>query len=128
MTPPAMEPPTPEREQRGEVDWQAVFASFACVMGLIWRVRQQQAVAAFAADQPGCPGGSFFLGFHKPQTETILRYVTTGIPGWSEGEHYCESPEALRAIFARLDPCPALKNIALSSRSASSRAKRNRPW
>ncbi len=107
MTPPHMEPPTVERERRGEINWQAVFASFACVIGLIWRVRQKKSVAAFAADCYGCPGGSFFLGFHKPQTETILNYVTTGIPGWSEGERYCESPEALRGIFAQLDPCPA---------------------
>ena len=32
LSPPAMEPPTPERERRGEVDWQAVFASFAGVL------------------------------------------------------------------------------------------------
>jgi len=107
LTPPPMEPPTPEREQRGEINWQNVFASFSCVMGLIWRARRKKTAACFSAERPGCPGGSFFLGYHKPQTETILRYVTTGIPGWSEGEHYCQSPEALRAIFARLDPCPA---------------------
>ena len=107
ISPPTMEPPTPEREQRGEINWQAVFASFSCVMGVIWRARQKKIAAVFAADQPGCPGGSFFLGYHKPQTEAILRYVTSGIPGWTEGEHYCESPEALRAIFTTLDPCPA---------------------
>ncbi len=107
MMPSQMETPTPDREKRGEINWKEVFASFACVMGLIWRARRKQAVAAFAAEHYGCPGGSFFLGFHKPQTETILNYVTTGIPGWSEGEHYCESPAVLRAIFERLDPCPA---------------------
>ncbi|SHO48081.1 DUF169 domain-containing protein [Desulfopila aestuarii] len=107
LKPPLMEPPTPEREQKGEINWQNVFGSFSCVMGLIWRARKKKGVACFSADRPGCPGGSFFLGFHKPQTETILNYVTTGIPGWSEGEHYCESPDALRAIFATLDPRPA---------------------
>lgn len=107
LTPPPMEPPTPEREKKGEINWQKVFASFSCVMGLIWRARKKKGVACFSADRPGCPGGSFFLGFHKPQTETILNYVTTGIPGWSEGEHYCDSPEVLRGIFNTLDPCPA---------------------
>jgi hypothetical protein len=106
LMPPDMEPPTPERELRGEIDWQAVFASFSCVIRLIWRARKQKTAACFSALQPGCPGGSFFLGFHKPQTETILKYVTTGIPGWSAGEKYCESPEALRTIFSYLDPCP----------------------
>lgn len=107
LTPPLMERPTPEREQRGEINWQNVFGAFSCVMGLIWRARKKKTAACFSADHPGCPGGSFFLGFHKPQTETILNYVTTGIPGWSAGEHYCESPDALRAIFATLDPTPA---------------------
>ncbi len=107
LTPPDMEPPTPEREQRGEIDWQAVFASFSCIMGVIWRARKKKTAACFSATQPGCPGGSFFLGFHKPQTETILNYVTTGIPGWSSGEKYCASPDALRTIFSYLDPIPA---------------------
>lgn len=107
LMPPLMEPPTPEREARGEINWQRVFGAFSCVMGMIWRARKKRTSACFSADRPGCPGGSFFFGFHKPQTETILNYVTTGIPGWTEGEHYCESPEALRAIFTFLDPPPA---------------------
>lgn len=107
FSPQVMEPPTPEREQRGEINWQAVFGAFSCVMGHIWRARKKGCAAWFSATQPGCPGGSFFLGFHKPQTETIIRYVSSGVPGWSEGERYCESPESLRRIFEITDPRPA---------------------
>lgn len=107
FSPPLMEPPTPEREQLGQINWQAVFGAFSCVMGLIWRARKKQTTAWFSADQPGCPGASFFLGFHKPQTNTIIHYVSSGIPNWTEGERYCESPEALRRIFEITDPRPA---------------------
>lgn len=99
--------PTREREERGEIDWQAVFGNFSCFMGHIWRARRKGAAAHFSAERFGCPGGSFFLGFHKPQTRTIINYVSSGIPGWSEGERYCESPEALARIFDIIDPVPA---------------------
>lgn len=107
FSPEPQERPTPEREARGEINWQAVFGSFSCVMGNIWRARKKQTAAWFSADRYGCPGGSFFLGFHKPQTETIIRYVSSGIPNFSAGEHYCESPDALRRIFEITDPRPA---------------------
>ena len=38
-----------------------------------------------------------------------INYVSTGIPGWTAGEHYCESPSALKAIFEFVDPRPAPK-------------------
>jgi uncharacterized protein (DUF169 family) len=101
------QPPTREREERGEVNWQEVFGNFSCVMGHIWRARRKQTAAYFSAERYGCPGGSFFLGFHKPQSRTIINYVSSGIPGWSEGERYCESPEALERIFEIIDPVPA---------------------
>lgn len=101
------QPPTREREERGEVDWREVFGNFSCVMGHIWRARRKGTAAYFSAERYGCPGGSFFLGFHKPQTRTIISYVSSGIPGWSEGERYCESPEALAEVFDIIDPVPA---------------------
>lgn len=55
---------------------QKVFGQFSCVMGHIWRARRKKTAAYFSDKQFGCPGGVFFLGFNKPQTETIIHWET----------------------------------------------------
>jgi uncharacterized protein (DUF169 family) len=105
--------PTREKETKNEIDWQKVFGQFSCVLGNIWRARKKKTTAYFSAQQFGCPGGAFWLGFNKPQTETIINYVSTGIPNWTEGEMYCESPDELRRIFDRVDPRPAPKSYCV---------------
>ena len=35
---------------------------------------------------------------------TTIKYVSTGIPNWTEGENYCDSPDELRRIFEYVDP------------------------
>jgi uncharacterized protein (DUF169 family) len=107
FSPKPMDLPTREKEIKNEIDWQKVFDQFSCVMGHIWRARKKMATAYFSEEQFGCPGGAFFLGFNKPQTETIIHYVSTGIPNWTGGERYCDSPDALRRIFEHIDPRPA---------------------
>jgi uncharacterized protein (DUF169 family) len=107
FSPKPMDLPTREKEMKNEIDWQKVFGQFSCVMGNIWRARKKKTAAYFSADQFGCPGGAFWLGFNKPQTETIIQYVSTGIPNWTEGELYCDSPDNLRRIFEYVDPRPA---------------------
>jgi len=87
-----MDLPTREKEINNKIDWQATFGQFSCVMGHIWRARKKKTAAYFNARQFGCPGCAFWLGFMKPQTETIIHYVSTGIPGQMEGELYCDSP------------------------------------
>jgi uncharacterized protein (DUF169 family) len=99
--------PTRAMEVKNEIDWQKVFGQFSCVIGHIWRARKKRATAYFSAEQFGCPGGAFWLGFNKPQTETIINYVSTGIPNWTDGELYCDSPDELRRIFEYVDPRPA---------------------
>ena len=99
--------PTREKEIKNEIDWQAVFTQFSCVIGNIWRARKKKTAAYFSAEQFGCPGGAFWLGFLKPQTETIIHYVSTGIPNRMEGEFYCDSPDNLKQIFEYVDPRPA---------------------
>jgi uncharacterized protein (DUF169 family) len=99
--------PTREKEMKNEIDWQKVFGQFSCVIGHIWRARKKKATAYFSAEQFGCPGGAFWLGFNKPQLETMLKYISTGIPNWTEGELYCDSPDELRQIFEYVDPRPA---------------------
>lgn len=105
--------PTKEKEMQGAVDWQGVFGNFSCVLGNIWLARKKNRVAYISAERYGCPGGAFWSGFLKPQTETIVHYVSTGVPERMEGEHYCDSPDTLRAIFDRVDPRPAPKPICV---------------
>ena len=109
FTPAPLDLPTREKEKNQQINWQAVFGDFSCVIGHIWRARRKGKPAFFDSSHFGCPGGAFFLGFMKPQTETIIHYVSTGIPGRMEGEHYCDSPDVLRGIFASLDPRGAPK-------------------
>ena len=113
FTPKPNDLPTREKEVNNQVDWQKVFDQFSCVMGLIWRARKKQGIAYFSAEQFGCPGGAFWLGFNKPQAETIINYVSTGIPNWTDGELYCDSPDELRRIFEYVDPRPAPKKYCV---------------
>lgn len=96
-----------EMEQRGEIDFGEVWKNFSCVMGKAWLARKQKKAAYLSAERHGCPGASFFLGFHKPQLDFICGYVSTGVPGAAEGERYLPSPESVRRFFTRLDPRPA---------------------
>ncbi len=105
--------PTREKEIKNQIDWQAVFKDFSCAIGHIWRARKKKTAAFFSAEQFGCPGAAFWLGFNKPQTETLINYVSTGIPNWTEGERYCASPDALREIFEYADPRPAPKKFCV---------------
>ena len=105
--------PTRDRELKNEIDWQEVFGKFSCAIGHIWRARKKKGIAWFSANQFGCPGAAFWLGFNKPQTEMIINYVSTGIPNYMEGERYCESSDAVRKIFEFVDPRPAPKKYCV---------------
>jgi uncharacterized protein (DUF169 family) len=105
--------PSAEAEANGEVDFGSLFADFSCVIGNIWRARSKGTAAYFDRERFGCLGGAFYLGFLKPQLEFIAHYVSSGIPGQMEGEHYLESPEVTRAFFQALDPRPAPKRFCV---------------
>lgn len=107
FSPKPLDLPTLEKEKNNEIDWQTIFGQFSCVIGNIWLARKKKRAAYFDAQRFGCPGGAFWLGFMKPQTETIIHYVSTGIPDHMEGELYCDSPDELRRIFNYIDPRPA---------------------
>jgi uncharacterized protein (DUF169 family) len=117
--------PTREKEMKNDIDWQAVFGQFSCVMGNIWRARKKKTTAYFSAEQFGCPGGAFWLGFLKPQTETIIHYVSTGIPNRMKGEFYCDSPDNLRKIFEYIDPKPASHKFCIIKPLSSFTEKEN---
>ena len=85
ISPQAYRLPTAEMEARGEVDWDETRENFSCVIGNIWRARKKQVPAYFDQTRFGCLGAAFFLGYLKPQLETIVHYVSTGIPNILEG-------------------------------------------
>lgn len=107
FAPKKMPLPTRRKEIENVIDWQSTFEHFSCVMGHVLRARKLKKPAYFSAEQFGCPGCAFWLGFMSPQTETIIHYVSTGIPGQIEGERYCDSPDALRRIQTDIAPEPA---------------------
>ncbi|MFH1137803.1 MAG: DUF169 domain-containing protein [Pseudomonadota bacterium] len=107
LTPDPLPLPTREAEIANQVNWGEIFGGFSCVMGHIWRARRKNVPAYFSAENFGCLGGAFYLGFNKPQVETIIQYVSTGVPNFMEGECYLDSPDAFRAILEYVDPIPA---------------------
>jgi len=113
FSPKRMDLPTREKEINNDIDWQNIFGQFSCAIGNIWRARRKKTAAYFDAERFGCPGGAFWLGFMKPQTETIIHYVSTGIPDRMDGELYCDSPDKLRQIFDYIDPRPAPKRFCV---------------
>ena len=107
FSPQAYRLPTAQMEARGEVDWDETFANFSCIIGHLWRARKKGVAAYFDQARFGCLGAAFFLGYLKPQLETIVHYVSTGIPNILEGECYLESPAVTRLFYETLDPRPA---------------------
>lgn len=99
--------PTAEEDSQRNIDWKAVHKNWSCVLGHLRLARKKGTPAYFSKDRWGCLGGAFFLGFNKPQLETIVRFVSTGIPDVLEGEYYFPSPEAARGYYETLDPDPA---------------------
>lgn len=113
FSPPPLELPTREKEARNAIDWPAIFDKFSCALGNIWRARRKQTAAYFDASRFGCPGAAFWLGYMKPQTETIIHYVSSGVPDRMSGERYCESPDTLRRIFEQIDPPAAPEPVCV---------------
>jgi uncharacterized protein (DUF169 family) len=119
FSPTPMDLPTREKESKGEIDWAQLQAGWSCAMGHIWRARRKKTTAWFSAERFGCNGAAFYLGFQKPQLESVIHYVSTGIPGMLEGEHYVSSPDVCRSFFEQIDPrsapasCLVVKPLSL---------------
>jgi uncharacterized protein (DUF169 family) len=78
-----------------------------CVVAMLAHARRGATVAV-ARDNFGCGGGGYYLGFCSARPE-IAEFVSTGIPGKMEGEHYKQSPDLVRAYQAHnpVRPAPA---------------------
>jgi len=107
FTPKPKDLPTREKELNNEIDWQSIFGSFECTIRSIWLARRKQTVSYFSAENFGCAGASYWMGFTKPQTETIIGYVAEG------SEHYCKTADDLRHVFEEIDPVPAPKKYCV---------------
>ncbi len=98
-------PITRELEEQGQIDMQAVFQNFSCVIGNIWLARKKKGTAFISTEEYGCPGGSFYCSMMKPNLRFIEHYVTTGFEGTPiQGERYLPSPEAMRKFLDTVDP------------------------
>ena len=94
-----------ELEDQGQVDMQAVFKNFSCVIGNIWLARKKHCAAYISTEEYGCPGGVFYCSMMKPNLRFIEHYVTTGFEGTPiHGERYLPSPESMRKFLGRVDP------------------------
>ncbi|ABQ26711.1 DUF169 domain-containing protein [Geotalea uraniireducens] len=96
--------PTREREERDEIDWQAIYDGFSCIMCNVWKARKRKIVVWASAEHYGCPGAAFWLGYNKPQAERVICYLSTGLSGQCEGELLYNSPDVVRQIFEHIDP------------------------
>jgi uncharacterized protein (DUF169 family) len=94
-----------ELEDQGQVDMQAVFKCFSCIIGNIWLARKKQCAAYISSEEYGCPGGVFYASMMKPNLRFIEHYVTTGFEGTPiHGERYLPSPESMRKFLTTVDP------------------------
>ena len=94
-----------ELEEQGQIDMQAVFNTFSCVIGNIWLARKKRCAAYISSEAYGCPGGVFYCSMMKPNLRFIEHYVTTGFEGTPiQGERYLPSPEAMRTFLDKVNP------------------------
>jgi uncharacterized protein (DUF169 family) len=105
--------PSIEQEAKNQVDFNAIWNDFSCVIGKIWIARNKKTAAYFDREHFGCLGGAFFLGYLRPQLDFIVHYVSTGIPNIVHGERYFSSPDAARAFYEAIDPRPAPKRFCV---------------
>ena len=98
--------PTRDKDAAGQVDWEAVYANFTCLIKLVWLARKKKKTAWLSAERFGCVGAAFWTGFMKPQAQTIINYVSSGNPGMP-GELYLANPEECGRVLDLADPPPA---------------------
>lgn len=82
----------------------------ACMLAIISRARRGETIV-YDAEHIGCPGAGYYLGFCEPSPQ-VDYFVSTGIQGRMEGEHYKKSPELMRQTREKYPPPPAAGKYA----------------
>ncbi|HHX40512.1 MAG TPA: DUF169 domain-containing protein [Armatimonadetes bacterium] len=97
-----------DREPDG---WRPPEGKWSCMVGALARA-QRGGIVYFDKEHYGCGGCGVYLGFCEP-AENLTYFVSTGIPGKLEGEHYKKSPELVEAAMRQNDVRPAPAKYAI---------------
>lgn len=73
-----------------------------CFVALLKKVEEKKTVVV--SGDVGCFGGRFYCGFAGGPSEGQAEYVSTGVPGGPEGEHYLKTPELCRRVWSEYPP------------------------
>ena len=77
-----------------------------CVIGALQLVRNGRSLC-FDAESIGCFGGQRYLGFRKETRPNFEYFLSCGIPGKMEGEHYKKTPEIAAEVIKLAPPLEA---------------------
>jgi hypothetical protein len=77
-----------------------------CIIGDLTKVRKGKTVC-FNNDTIGCYGGKRYLGFDSKLAPNFEYFLSYGIPGKLEGEHYKKSPEIVKELMKHQKPSKA---------------------
>jgi uncharacterized protein (DUF169 family) len=113
-SPEPMPMPTAEMEIRGEIAPEEVFKKHSCVLRHLLAARKKGIPAYFDKERFGCAGAAFYLGFTKPLLESVVHFISTGMPGMERSERYIDSPDAARRFYnMEMNPLPAPKRFCI---------------
>ena len=113
-SPAPMMMPTAEMEARNEITPEDVFKAHSCVLKHLLVARKKGIPAYFSKEHFGCPGAAFYLGFTKPLLESVIHFISTGMPGLPHCERYIDSPDVARRFYnEEMDPVPAPKQFCI---------------
>lgn len=106
--------PTAEMEARNEITPEDVFKKHSCVLKHLLVARKKNIPAYFDRERFGCAGAAFYLGFTKPLLESVVHFISTGMPGLPHCERYIDSPDVARRFYnEEMDPVPAPKRFCI---------------
>jgi uncharacterized protein (DUF169 family) len=86
----------------------------ACMIGLLQNARKKGETVYFDKEHFGCPGGAYYMGFLESPRPNLEFFLSCGIPGKLEGEHYKKSPALVREAMKY---SPVFKAQVVSSSS-----------
>jgi uncharacterized protein (DUF169 family) len=89
---------------------------FRCMIRFLVRTRREHVPSVFDAENYGCPGCRFYLGFAAKLPAFNHYFTSTGFPGLYRGERFSPSPASSRRHAKELDGLePAGKYLVFES-------------